>query len=170
MTVNRHATGQTGEALVAAELARAGFIVALPTGNAEHIDILAYRAGENRAVQVKCVSKGSFQFSSNKFVDVALTGEIGNEFQEVLGARKGIDENIDLVIVFLGQGPGSDRFYCIKLGDFAKFAANSHAAYINKHQGQRPGKNKASMHGAFTEQQLIDSRIFCDINKAFYRH
>lgn len=156
--LSKHNTGQTGEALVAAEFARRGYTVALPTGNARDIDILAYRNGRRVAVQVKAISKGALQVNMSKFLKVVYEDETGKQIVE--GRRSDLDLDICFVIVFLGDRLGKDRFYCGTLGDFVDALEAHHVGYLEKNGGMRPGKNKKSLHAAMTENQIRESGKF----------
>ena len=46
-------SGQIGEALVVVELGRLGIVATAFAGNVPDIDILAYKEGKSKAVQVK---------------------------------------------------------------------------------------------------------------------
>lgn len=149
----RHGTGQTGEYLVAAELARHGFTVALPTGNAESIDILAYGFGGTVAIQVKTVGRGDHQFNLGKFVDIKHEND-GRQI--VLGRLKGLDQNIVIVFVFLGEEAGEDQFAWARLRDFGDLLADSHSDYLKRNNGRRPGKNPRSLHASLSQKALQD--------------
>jgi hypothetical protein len=163
--ISRHATGQTGEAIIGAELARLGFTIAYPSGNAPNIDILAYRNGESRAVQVKAVSKGSLQINLGKFLQIDFAGDPEIERQIVSGPLASLDPTIDFVIVFLGEALGQDEVYCTKLGDFVRFAMQRHLDYLGE-SGVRRGSNKRSLHSAFDRKVIALSSVF----KGFHDH
>lgn len=162
---NRHATAQTGEALIGAELARIGFTIAFPTGNAKAVDILAYRDGESRAVQVKTVSKGSLQIDLGKFVDIEFEGDPGQERQIINGPLKSLDCAIDFVIVFLGSKLGEDEIFCAKLEAFATFASNRQRNYLI--DGRRPGTNKKSLHAGYKREIIAADKIFRSFKEYF---
>lgn len=147
----RYGTGQTGEYLVAAELARQGFTVALPTGNAEAIDVLAYGFGLTHAIQVKTASRGDHQFNIGKFLTI-VHEEDGR--QQVIGRQKNLDPRVLIVFVLLGDAAGDDEFVWTDLGSFADFLAEVHTAYLQKNGGRRPGKNPMSMHAALSWKSL----------------
>lgn len=151
----RHGTGQTGEYLVAAELARHGFAVALPTGNAEAIDILAYGFDQTLAIQVKTAGRGDHQFNLGKFVQVVFQ-EDGT--QTIVGRRENLDANILIVFVFLGAAIGEDEFAWGTLGEFADFLGDAHQKYLDKNGGRRPGKNPRSLHASLTKK-IIQERF-----------
>ncbi|BDW86361.1 hypothetical protein [Roseicyclus marinus] len=164
---NLHSTGQVGEYLVASELARLGFTIAMPTGNSPAVDIWAYRRKETRAIQVKTISKGAFQYTANKFFRIEFEGADGNEKQIIGDIHDYLDLNIDLLIVFLGSSIGNDEFFCTKLKEFASFSRNSYIEYVERHGGMRPGKNKRSVHAAHDKKNVIKSGIFTDLPKYF---
>lgn len=58
-------TGNSGEYFVAGELARRGFIVAVPMSNVENFDILAIHRNTHKqiAVQVKTTSYGQREWT-----------------------------------------------------------------------------------------------------------
>ena len=153
--------------MVASEFARRGFTVALPTGIARDIDILAYRNGKNIAVQVKSISKGALQVNLGKFLNVDFDEE--TEKQIVRGPRSDLDNDICFVIVFLGERLGEDRFYYATLEAFVEVLRSHHVGYLEKHDGKRPGQNKTSKHAALTRTQIEDSGEFCCLDEFLER-
>jgi hypothetical protein len=146
----RHGTGQTGEYLVAAELARQGFTVAIPTGNAESIDILAIRDKVRIAVQVKTAGRGNHQFNLAKFLDIRFN----NDHQEVVGILENLDTSLLMALVFLGEKAGEDEFAWCLMKDFAEFLGQCHKDYLSRNNGRRPGKNPKSLHAAISKKEL----------------
>ena len=161
--ITRHNIGQAGEYLVASELARRGFTVALPTGNAESIDILVYGYGRSFAVQVKSVSGGVHQFNLGKFIDVVFEDD-GR--QSVKGARKDLDRNIYLVLVYIGEKPGNDEFLCTTAGDLADYLAKAHKSYLDNYGGRRPGSNPKSLHCAIKKEHFKEGLRHVSLEKA----
>ena len=149
----RHGTGQTGEYLVAADLAIHGLNAALPTGNAEAIDVLAYGFGKTLAIQVKTAGRGDHQFNLGKFVSIQFLEDGG---QLVLERTEKLDPEILIVFVFLGDKAGEDQFAWTFLGEFADFLAETHGAYLSRNGGRRPGKNAQSLHAALSRKVLQD--------------
>ena len=158
MPVNRHLTGQTGEFLVAAELVRSGFSVAVPSGNAVAFDLLAYRNKRLLAVQVKSTVGSSIQVDMGKFLDIKTDSDNGQQI--IHGPRLDLDMNILVVAVFVGKQFGGDRFYCAWMRDFASFMAEKHGEYLTKNGGARPGPNKSSLHFAFSERHSKEDERF----------
>jgi PD-(D/E)XK endonuclease len=165
LKANRQATGQTGEFLVASELARRGYSVALPSGNAKDYDLLAYKDQRTRVVQVKCIAKGSFQFSLDKFMVVHMD----SDKQIIKGLREDLDRHIDFVIVFLGKKIGEDKFFCTTLGIFADFAKENHENILKKNGGRRgvKMKNPKSLHAGYKQTDLVRPDIFKDFDQFF---
>ncbi|MDP1669880.1 group I intron-associated PD-(D/E)XK endonuclease [Phaeovulum sp.] len=155
---NRYQTGQIGELLVAAELARMGYAVALPTGNAVDFDILAYKNDHKLAVQVKSSAGKFIQLNLSKFLDIEMG--IDGRSQIVHGPRSNLDKDLLVAAVFLGKASGSDRIYCAKMNEFSCLLSEYHKEYLNKHGGERPGNNKASMHAACKESYFKDAPFF----------
>lgn len=147
----RHGTGQTGEHLVAAELARQGFTVALPTGHAEAIDVLAYGFGLTLAIQVKTAARGDHQFNLGKFLTIAHE-EDGR--QRILGRRQALDPKVLMAFVFLGERAGEDEFAWTDAGSFADFLAERHKNYLDQNDGRRPGSNPKSLHASVPPKDL----------------
>ena len=147
----RHGTGQTGEHLVAAELARQGFTVALPTGHAEAIDVLAYGFGQTLAIQVKTAARGDHQFNLGKFLTISHEDD-GR--QQILGRRPSLDPGVLMVFVFLGEKAGEDEFAWTEAGRFADFLAERHQNYLNQNGGRRPGSNPKSLHASIPPKDL----------------
>ena len=163
--VDRHLTGQTGEFLVAAALTRLGYSVALPSGNAPNYDLLAYRDGVSRVVQVKCVSTGALQLSLGRFLSIRMDGKR----QIITEVKAPSDPNIDFVIVFLGSDSDPDYFLCTKYGSFCGFVVEKHKKALAKYDGQRSEnpKNPESLHAGFALSDLKDSPIFMSFAEYF---
>lgn len=145
---SHHSTGQAGEYLVAAELARQGFTVALPTGNAPDLDILAYRGGKTFAVQVKAVARGSHQFNLRKFVDIELQPD---GVQKMHGPLDTLDPYLILALVFVGESVGQDELIWTTVCELAELLAREHQNYLDRHGGRRP-QNPTSMHTAISRK------------------
>jgi len=165
--VNRHTTAQTGEFLVASELARLGFSVALPSGSAPSYDLLAYRDGKSRVIQVKCISKGDFQFDLGKFMRI----EMEKDRQLIYDLDHPPDRSIDFVIVFLGEALGRDTFLCTTLGEFIDFSKKSHESRLARFNGRRSEnpRNPKSRHAAYASVELQAINIFRKISEHFYQ-
>tara|TARA_R110000850_G_scaffold277143_1_gene423536 strand:+ start:30536 stop:31045 length:510 start_codon:yes stop_codon:yes gene_type:complete len=154
VTMTRFNTGQVGEYSVAAALARYGFTVALPTGNAPNIDVLAYRHSIQLAIQVKTTKHPNFQFQLNRFLDISF----GSDGQQLIkGIKPDLDKEISMVLVSLGKQSSDDGFIWTTLIEFAEYLKTSHEKYLAKHGGRRPGKNPFSMHAAHTRKELEEA-------------
>lgn len=149
--ITTHNVGQVGEYRVASDLARSGFTVALPTGNAQAIDVLAYRSGLNLAIQVKSAKGLTHQFNLDKFLHIDDTAEGG---QIINGPSPHMDPNVIIVFVWVGDTPDNDEFAWGDLRGFADLLLKSHGAYLAKHGGRRPGSNPKSRHCSLHKREL----------------
>ena len=144
-------TGQLGEYLVAAELARQGLISTTFTGNVPHYDIIAADArGRHVSVQVKASNSSNWQFSIDKFCEVSI-----NKGRQRLGRR--IPQPVRrLMVVFvqLGKDRTSDKFYVLKWSTLQGIMIRKHRAWLSKHGGRRPNSPN-SLHTAIKGKQLL---------------
>jgi hypothetical protein len=163
--IDRQATGQAGEFLVASRLARLGYSVALPSGNARDYDLFAYKGGTTRVVQVKCVSKGDLQLNLGRFLEI----EMDDDRQVITFLKQCPDPNIDFVAVFLRKPSESDTLICRKLGDFQEFAVGRHKNTLAQFSGKRSIKPRKpdSLHASFTLEVLIEDGKFQNFEDYF---
>jgi len=142
-------TKQVGEYLVAAEVCRRGFIATTFTGNVPHYDIIALDAsGRHRAIQVKAIRGGAWQFDCRTFVDIRLEGE-----KQIVGQPTQVPYP-DLVCVFVRLlGQGADEFYVLTWSDLQKIIIAGYCRNLEGHGGVRPRKHD-SFHGAIHPQML----------------
>lgn len=148
-------TGATGEFLVAAELCRRGLMATPFAGNVPHYDIIASgQAGGHLAVQVKTVTKGSWQFTVTQFVEIRFDGQ-----RQIVGARK--EEpypGLWMVLVALAaEGDSSDHFYVLTWDELRDLLVERHRAYLGKHGGVRPRSPK-STHVSLPQEALAPFR------------
>ena len=69
-------TKQVGEFLVAAELARRGWLAAVLSGNTPDFDLVATDVkGRSVPVQVKAIRQGTWQFDAARYVDITFDGK-----------------------------------------------------------------------------------------------
>ena len=134
-------TKQAGEYLVAAELARRGFLAATFSGNVPHYDIIASgQHGGHVPIQVKTKTSGSWQLDIRSFANVRLKGK-----RQTLGRSKPAPYP-GLVFVFVAlNGSGRDSFYIIAWSQLRSLICKAYRAYLPKHHGRRP-RNPASFH------------------------
>jgi hypothetical protein len=143
-------TGQLGEYLVAAELARQGLISTTFTGNVPHYDIIAADAkGRHVSVQVKASNSSNWQFSMDKFCAVTI-----DKGRQTLGRR--ISQPVRrLVVVFvqLGADRTKDRYFILKWSVLQGIMIRKHRAWLSTHGGRRPN-NPNSLHVAIKGKLL----------------
>jgi len=148
--IRNQLTKQVGEYLVASELARNGLISATFSGNIPEFDIIATnQSGKSRAIQVKTINNGSWQFSIDRFVNIEMDGNsqiIGSKIVQPIS-------NLICVLVLLGQSYGKDEFYIIKWKKLQDLLIDNHRNYLSKNNGQRP-KAKESMHCTINKDQI----------------
>lgn len=133
---------QIGEYLVAAELARQGFLAATFSGNVPNYDILAADDhGNTIPIQVKAVRQGGWSFSVDDFVEVRFEGP-----QQVFGRRRPPPvSGLMYVLVLIGEKYGDDRFFMISWKELRDLIVKGHKTYLRKHGGVRP-RNPESLH------------------------
>lgn len=143
---------QIGEYLVACELARRGLIVATFSGNVPDFDLIATDAkGSSCPIQVKTASKGTWQFSVDKFTDITFNGK-----KQIIGKSKPqtIPELI-CVFVIAGEKYGDDQFFILEWTTVQQIVIANHKRWLDVHDGIRP-KNPESMHCAVSKEDLKD--------------
>jgi hypothetical protein len=143
-------TGQVGEYLVAAELARRGLIATTFTGNVPHFDIVASDAGGRHvSVQVKTSNSPSWQFALDHFCKVSFRGE-----RQILGPplRPPV-RRLVVVLVMLGREDEPDRFFVCSWAQLRNILLRGHRAWLKKHGGRRP-KNPRSLHALVRMSRL----------------
>lgn len=145
--------GQAGEYLVAAELARRGYISTTFTGNVPDYDIIcSSQDGRHLSVQVKTATSGSWHQNISRFVDVRFDGS-----RQVLGELKP-SRVLDLVTVFLVLvGQGQDRFYVVRWDALRDIIVSDYARWLGE-RGWVRSKNPMSLHCALLERQLTPFR------------
>jgi hypothetical protein len=146
-------TKQVGEFLVAAELARRGWLAAVLSGNTPDFDLIATNvAGKSVPVQVKTISGAGWQFDVARFVEVTFEGD-----RQIVGALKAYPANLVCVLVVVGADTGNDRFYVLPMRKLQQRLADNHRAWLEKHGGVRP-KNPKSTHTALSITQVESFR------------
>jgi len=149
---NNQLIKQIGEYLVACELARRGLMVATFSGNFPDFDLIATNSkGSSCPVQVKTASKGTWQFSVDKFADVTFDGK-----RQIIGQPK--PQTIpDLICIFViaGDKYGEDQFFILEWKKVQQIVIANHKRWLDAHGGVRP-KNPESMHCAVTKDDLED--------------
>lgn len=148
---SRHTTGQTGEFLVAAELARRGLSVALFTGNAVDVDMLAYRANQKFAIQVKSTAHLNHQFDLRRFVEVGYTAD-GKQI--IGGPLRGLDLDIIVALVQIGQTHAEDSILWTRLDSFANCLAAFQRWFVESRENKRPGSSPPSTRMALAHPDL----------------
>jgi len=143
---------QIGEYLVACELARRGLLVATFSGNVPDFDLIATDfKGSSCPIQVKTASRGSWQFSIDKFADITFEGA-----KQIIGQPK--PRSIpDLLCVFVIAGGtyGEDQFFILDWARVQGIVIANHKRWLVAHCGVRP-KKPESMHCAVTKEDLKD--------------
>ena len=137
-------TGQVGEYLVAAELARRGLIATTFTGNVPHYDIIASDArGRHVSVQVKTSNSLNWQFAIDHFCNIQFRGE----HQVIRSVLRQPVNRLVVVLVKLADVGERDRFFVCTWQRLRDILVRGHREYLHRHQGRRP-KNPQSLHCA----------------------
>jgi hypothetical protein len=143
---------QIGEYLVASEIARHGLLVATFSGNVPDFDLIATDSkGSSCPLQVKTASKGTWQFSVDKFADITFDGK-----KQIIGQP--IPQMIpDLICVFVIAGDmyGEDQFFILEWASVQEIVIANHKRWLEAHGGVRPRKPE-SMHCTVTKADLGD--------------
>jgi hypothetical protein len=145
-------TKQAGEYIVAAELARRGFLATTFTGNVPAYDIVAVDdQGGHALVQVKAIAGESWQFTVTQFCEVVFEGP------RQIVRRQLSAPYPDLICVMVQLAPADserrDRFYILPWRELARVVTVGHADYLAKHGGVRPRQPK-SLHSAVKPKAL----------------
>ena len=136
-------TKQVGEFLVAAELARRGWLAAVLSGNTPDFDLVATDVdGRSVPVQVKAIRGGSWQLNAAKFADIRMDGK-----RQIVGVPKPYPPNLVCVLVVVGDSGGTDRFFVMPMRTLQQMLLANYKRWLRKHSGVRP-KNPESTHGA----------------------
>lgn len=142
-------TKQIGEYLVAAELARRGFLATPFSGNVPDFDLVVVDEHlRSFPIQVKAFT-GSFQIADSReflVIDQQL------EQQKVRGLKELPFPTLIYVLVQV-IGTAKDEFYILTKKELQAEVAHSYEAYLARHGGQRP-KNSSSYHMALSPQNL----------------
>lgn len=138
-----HLTGRTGEFLVAAELARRGYVSTTFSGNVPNYDIVAIDdRGKHATIQVKTIRGSSWQFNLAAFCDI----EVSRGRQVVKRAKRSPVVGLICVLLTLREY-GSDRFFICTWRDLRNLVVAGHRRYLARHGGRRP-VNPSSLHTA----------------------
>jgi hypothetical protein len=151
---------QVGEYLVAAELARRGFLCATFAGNVRFYDIIASGpSGTHVPVQVKASGSGNWQFDDAR--DFAEIRTLDDNTQDVGHAKP--QAYPGLVFVFVAvTSYGADQFFIIDWDSLCSLVISHYKAHLEKHDGRRP-KNPASYHAAISVAELSPFKDRWDI-------
>ena len=142
-------TKQVGEFLVAAELARQGWLGAMLSGNTPDFDLVATDIkGRSVPVQVKAITGSSWQFDVSRFAEITYSGK-----SQLIGKLKPYPRNLVCVLVALSRNGRTDDFFVLPVQSLQKLIIRHHAKYLAKHGGIRP-KNPKSTHSALQVTQV----------------
>lgn len=142
---------QAGEHLVAAELAKRGFLATPFAGNVPGFDLIAIGNGLKAIpVQVKTIASSSWQLDAKRFINISFVGKK----QHVTGILGSVNENLIFVFVKISTDT-DDRFYIIKAHDLAGRIRDNYAGFLERMNHVRP-KNPKSTHTAIQESQIVD--------------
>lgn len=138
-------TGQVGEYLVAAELARRGLIATTFTGNVPHYDIIASdERGRHVSVQVKTSHSLNWQFRIDHFAKVEFRGQR----QVVRSSLRTPVNRLVVILVKLADEGERDRFFVCTWEQLRDILVKQYRSYLRKHGGRRP-MSPESLHCAF---------------------
>jgi len=129
-------SGQTGEYLAAAELARLGFAVSVLGGIAADIDLLAYGYKKTLPVQVKSASHKNFRFDARKFVSIDFPE---GQSQIVNGPREDLDQAIVIALVSIGGTLKESDITWTTIGSFSRCLAHYQKWNLGRLTERNPG-------------------------------
>jgi len=142
---------QTGEYLVAHELARRGFLVARFSRNVPDFDIIAAAAnGNSLPIQVNTIRGGQWQLSADKFFDIRFKGE-----KQILGSKVVPRIPHVLCILALATEYGTDRSYILEWKELRDIAVSCYSAWLGAKDGVTP-RNYKSLHCSVSPNQLAE--------------
>jgi len=144
---------QTGELLVASELARQGFLATTFSQHIPEFDLLAVDENQRTIqVQVKsCQAGGSWQSTQTKWMNVKY--EPRTHRQIITPLKKLKNENLIYVMVEIGQEYGKDRFFILTKKQLTVRYYSTCYAWMKGHDFIRPEK-KESLHCSLRAGQL----------------
>jgi len=146
-------TKQVGEFLVAAELARRGWLAAVLSGNTPDYDLVATdMRGRSVLVQVKAITKGTWQFDAARYVDIKFDGS-----KQIPGRLKRLAVNPVCVLVVIGEVGAPDQFFVLPMSGLQRRIVSHHRSWLKKQGWVRP-KNPKSTHSALSMAQIEDCR------------
>jgi len=145
-------TKQIGEYLVACELARQGLLVATFSGNVPDFDLIATDfKGSSCPIQVKTIKGGAWQFSIDKFADIAFDGS-----KQLIGDKKPLPiPRLVCVFVLAGQKYGADQFFVLEWSKVQDILIANYTRWLDSHGGVRPRKPD-SLHCSIVQSDLRD--------------
>ncbi len=136
-------TKQVGEFLVAAELARRGWISAVLSGNTPDFDLVA---ADNQCrsitVQVKAITGGGWHFDVARFAKVSFEGS-----RQIIGRIKPCPKSLMCVLVVVGSDSSGDQFYILPMRTLYRRIVSNQRAWLKTRGGVRP-RNPMSTHAA----------------------
>jgi hypothetical protein len=142
-------TKQVGEFLVAAELARRGWLAAVLSGNTPDFDLVATDIqGRSVPIQVKAVNTPNWQFNAERFAEVIFSGN-----QQIIGKLKRYPANLVCVLVVVGEKTEPDQFFILTMRALQRVIVTNHKNWLAKHGGVRP-KNPKSTHTSMSLGQI----------------
>ena len=159
--------GRAGEHYVAAELNRRGAYASPFSGNVPGIDIVATDDDMRNVayIQVKTKRGRNWQMSlQHGWADIGLAGCPGDGSCKKSGSRSlctpSLKEPIpgkpDHFWVFVSlTTDGGQRYYVLKDDEVRGYLVRKrHEAYLQEHDGQRPGQKHDSLHHSLTDKDL----------------
>lgn len=148
-------TKQVGEYLVACELARRGLLVATFSGNVPDFDLIATDfKGCSCPIQVKTSKGGTWQFSTDKFVEISLDGS-----KQIIGEKKPLPiPQLVCVFVWASEKYGEDEFFVLEWSKVQDIVIANHKRWLDSHGGTRP-KKPDSFHCSVRHSDLRDFKV-----------
>ena len=142
---------QAGEHLVAAELAKRGFLATPFAGNVPEFDVIAVDQNHRAIpIQVKTICSSSWQLDAKKFLNISFVGKK----QNVTGISAALGNELIYVFVKINYEE-SDAFFVIRATDLARKIKDNYSNFLERNNYIRP-RNHKSTHTAIRKIDLID--------------
>lgn len=143
-------TGQIGEYLASAELARRGYVVTTFAGNVPEFDIIAVDDKlRSFPIQVKAIRGGSWQFDAREYIDITLH----NNIQTIHGKKRLRHPDLIFIMVLIAGSYGEDKFYLVNKSRIRNIIFKKYSAWLKEKKGRRP-KNPESFHCIIAPKDL----------------
>ena len=146
-------TGQVGEYLTCAELARRGMIATTFTGNVPEFDlIVCNKLLRAIPIQVKTSTGSSWRSRADFWMNIDF--DDGKKMQIDKGAKQISNPDLIYVSVAMGEEREADRFFICEKTDIQTVCINAYTRWMNQCGWKRP-RNYKSLDNRYTVSDLL---------------